>query len=106
VGTGGDSLPLKGDVDRIRIAHSKHLFDVRIACSVNNVTVWKAIANPRSANGVDSFLAEVQAQKYGKRETPYAQSGFGFFAFAVSSSFVFGPSLLPDRIFARLFLPT
>ncbi len=62
--TGGDSLPVKDDVYRIRISHSKRLFDVRIACLVTTNNVWKV--KPRSANGVDPFLTEVEAEKYEK----------------------------------------
>ncbi len=79
--TRGDPLPVKDNVDRIRMSHSKHLFDVRIACPVTTKNIWKV--KPRSANGVDPFLTEVEAAKYEKHETPYAQMGLGFLAFAV-----------------------
>ena len=49
---------------------------------------------PRSANGVDPFLTEVEAEKNEKHETPYAQMGLGFLAFAVSSFCLLGPTLL------------
>ncbi len=63
--------------------YTKHLFDVRIACPVTTNDIWKV--KPRSANGVDPFVTEVEAKKYEKHETPYAQMGLGFFAFAASS---------------------
>ncbi len=66
--TGGYSLRLKDDVDRIRIAHAKHLVDVQIACPATTNDVW--IRKSRSANGVDSFVTEIEAEKYGKHETP------------------------------------
>ncbi len=56
--TGGDSLTVKDNVDRIRMSHSKHLFDE---------------VKPRSANGVDPFLTEVEAEKYEKHELPCAR---------------------------------
>ena len=89
---GGDSLPVKDTVARIGQSHSKHLFDVRIACPVTTNNIWKV--KPRSANGIDPFLTEVEAEKYEKHETPYAQMGLGFLAFAVSSFCVLGPTLL------------
>ena len=101
--TGGDSLIVKDTVARIGQSHSKHLFDVRIAYPVtvtNNI--WKV--KPRSANGVDPFLTVVEAEKYEKHETPYAQMGLGFFAFAVSSFCVQAPVLGSSDIW--LFLPT
>ncbi len=59
--TGGDSSPVKDNVARIRQSHLKHLFDVRIACPVTTNYIWKVIT--RSANGVNPFLTEVEAEK-------------------------------------------